>query len=445
MAPAPSRAERSPELVDNSHLDHCTSLERSSSLSVRFVRSRMAGTALMAAAALALVGGTAASAAAAQAPAGHGARVASHDYRRACAVAHRPGVAACMALVRTDVRQRPAAFFRLAAPVGFGYGPADLVSAYKLPSSTTVRNVAVVDAYNDPNAVSDLATYRSSWGLPACDTATGAGCLSVVNQNGASGPLPRNSNASGWATEESLDVDMVSAICPNCHIYLVEANTPTVVNLGTGVNAAVSLGAEFVSNSYGGSQGKNDPTFDTTYYEHAGVAVTVSAGDSGYGVSYPAASQFVTSVGGTTLRKAAATARGWRETVWSGSGSGCAHVNEAKPSWQTDSGCANRTDNDVAAVANPSTGVAVYDTYDQFGWLEVGGTSVSSPIIASVYALAAGTFPSSYPYANTGALNDVTQGSDGFFCTPAYLCHAEVGYDGPTGLGTPNGTAAFTG
>ena len=409
------------------------------------LRSRVIRATLVAGVALALAGSSAGAATAS----GHAAAAA--HVRRACAVRYRAGVMSCMALIRTDVRQRSAASIGGAKPVGFGYGPPALQSAYSLPSATAGvgETVAVVDAYNDPTAVSDLATYRSSWGLPACDTATGAGCLSVVNQNGASSPLPRNSNASGWATEESLDVDMVSAICPNCHIYLVEANTPTVVNLGTGVNAAVSLGAEFVSNSYGGSQGKNDPTFDTSYYEHAGVAVTVSAGDSGYGVSYPAASQFVTSVGGTTLRKAAATARGWRETVWSGSGSGCAHVNEAKPSWQTDSGCANRTDNDVAAVANPSTGVAVYDTYDQFGWLEVGGTSVSSPIIASVYALAgppaAGTFPSSYPYANTSALNDVTQGSDGFFCTPAYLCHAEVGYDGPTGLGTPNGTAAFTG
>ena len=409
------------------------------------LRSRVIRATLVAGVALALAGSSAGAATAS----GHAAAAA--HVRRACAVRYRAGVMSCMALIRTDVRQRSAASIGRAKPAGFGYGPPALQSAYSLPSATAGvgETVAVVDAYNDPTAVSDLATYRSSWGLPACDTATGAGCLSVVNQNGASGPLPRNSNASGWATEESLDVDMVSAICPNCHIYLVEANTPTVVNLGTGVNAAVSLGAEFVSNSYGGSQGKNDPTFDTNYYEHAGVAVTVSAGDSGYGVSYPAASQFVTSVGGTTLRKAAATARGWRETVWSGSGSGCAHVNEVKPSWQTDSGCANRTDNDVAAVANPSTGVAVYDTYDQFGWLEVGGTSVSSPIIASVYALAgppaAGTFPSSYPYANTSALNDVTQGSDGFFCTPAYLCHAEVGYDGPTGLGTPNGTAAFTG
>ena len=417
-------------------------------MSVRFVRSRMAGTALMAAAALALVGGTAASAAAAQAPAGHGARVASHDYRRACAVAHRPGVAACMALVRTDVRQRPAAFFRLAAPVGFGYGPADLVSAYNLPSSTTVRNVAVVDAYNDPNAVSDLATYRSSWGLPACNTTTGAGCLTVTNQNGAASPLPANSGSTGWATEESLDVDMVSATCPSCHIFLVEANSPTIGNLGTAVNSAVSvLGAGYVSNSYGASESSAETGWDTSYYNHPGVAVTASAGDGGYGVSYPAASQYVAAVGGTRLTKGGGS-RGWTETVWSGTGSGCSRF-EAKPAWQHHKGCTHRIDNDVAAVADPSTGVAVYDTYDQGGWLKVGGTSASSPIIASVFALAgvptAGTYPSSYPYAHTSSLYDVTSGSNGSCPRHPFLCNAEVGYDGPTGLGTPNGTTAFAG
>ena len=417
-------------------------------MSVRFVRSRMAGTALMAAAALALVGGTAASAAAAQAPAGHGARVASHDYRRACAVAQRPGVAACMALVRTDVRQRPAAFFRLAAPVGFGYGPADLISAYKLPSSTTVRNVAVVDAYNDPNAVSDLATYRSSWGLPACNTTTGAGCLTVTNQNGAASPLPANSGSTGWATEESLDVDMVSATCPSCHIFLVEANSPTIGNLGTAVNSAVSvLGAGYVSNSSGATESSAETSWDSSYYKHAGVAVTASAGDGGYGVSYPAASQYVTAVGGTSLTKGGG-ARGWTETVWSGTGSGCSRF-EAKPAWQHHKGCTHRIDNDVAAVADPSTGVAVYDTYDQGGWLEVGGTSASSPIIASVFALAgvptAGTYPSSYPYAHTSSLYDVTSGSNGSCPRHPFLCNGEVGYDGPTGLGTPNGTTAFAG
>ena len=416
--------------------------------------SRAARTALVAAAALAVVGGSAAAASAAQAaPAGGTAhQAAAHssvDYRRACAVNHTPGVMSCMALVRTNVKQHSAISLGRQAPTGDGYGPSDLQSAYKLPSSTAGagQTIAVVDAYNDPTAVSDLATYRSSWGEPACNTSTEAGCLSVVNQNGAASPLPKAAGSTGWDVEESLDVDMASAICPKCHIYLVEAKTPSNANLGTSVNSAVTLGADYVSNSYGGSETSTEASLDTKYYKHAGVAVVASAGDSGYGVSYPAASQYVTAAGGTTLNKASGTTRGWTETVWNGSGSGCSKF-EAKPSWQTDTGCSKRTDNDVAAVANPNTGVAIYDTYSEGGWLEVGGTSVSSPILASVFALAgtpaAGTFPSSYPYAHTSDLFDVTSGSNGS-CSPAYLCHGETGYDGPTGWGTPNGTGAFTG
>jgi subtilase family serine protease len=359
----------------------------------------------------------------------------------------------CMALIRTDVKQRPGTFFGSKAPTGFGYGRPQLVSAYKLPSSSKVLNVAVVDTYNDPNAVKDVAFYRKSWGLPACNSSTGAGCLTVTNQSGKTSPLPKNSGSTGWATEESLDVDMVSAICPSCHIYLVEASAPTSADLGTGVDSAVNvLHAKFVSNSYGGSQSSGDPSLDTKYFKHAGDAIVASAGDGGYGVSYPAASQFVTSVGGTTLTKGGGS-RGWTETVWGssaggeGTGSGCAKF-EAKPSWQKHSGCSKRIDNDVSADANPATGVAIYDTYDQGGWLQVGGTSVSSPIIASVYALAdslkAGTFPSSYAYSHTSDLNDVTKGANGS-CSPAFLCHAETGYDGPTGLGTPIGVGAFSG
>ena len=397
---------------------------------------------------MALTGGVALAAAAGPAAAaGSAHRATAPDVRRACAAATKAGTAACLVLIRTDVKQRTQAEV-VNVPTGYGYGPSSLQSAYKLPSSTggTGQVVAVVDAYNDPNAVSDVATYRSAWGLPACNTTTKAGCLNVVNQNGAASPLPTNSGSTGWATEESLDVDMVSAICPACHIYLVEANSPSFANLGTAVNSAVNVvHAKFVSNSYGGGDSTNDRTYDKKYYKHAGVAVTASAGDSGYGVSYPAASRFVTAVGGTSLNTSS-NSRGWTETVWSGTGSGCSGF-EKKPAWQHDSGCSKRTNNDVAAVADPNTGVAMYDTYDQGGWLEVGGTSVASPIIASVFALAgtptAGTFPSSYIYAHTSALFDVTSGSNGS-CTPAYLCHGEVGYDGPTGWGTPDGTTAFS-
>lgn len=409
------------------------------------IGSKRVRSAVVLGAAFLTIGGTLIAAAPAQAAQGS-----SHsNIRRACASSDKPGVMSCFVLVRTDVKQRSAASIRFGAPTGDGFGPSSLQSAYKLPSSTggVGLSVAVVDAYNDPDAVSDVATYRSSWGLPACNTTTEAGCLTVVNQEGAASPLPANSGDTGWATEESLDVDMVSAICPNCHIYLVEANTPSIVNLGSAVDSAVKvLKVKFVSNSYGGKQRSNDATYDTDYYKHAGRAIVASAGDDGYGVSYPAASQYVVSVGGTSLTSNSGTSRGWSETVWSGTGSGCSEY-EAKPSWQTDSGCKKRTDNDVAAVANPNTGVAIYDTYDQGGWLEVGGTSVSSPIIASVYALAGkpakGTYPASYIYAHVSALFDVTSGSNGT-CSPAYLCTGETGYDGPTGWGTPDGTTAFT-
>ncbi len=376
---------------------------------------------------------------------------ATHPYKRACPVTTKHGRMACMVLIRTNVGQKAQAVLSPnAAPVGDGYGPSNLQSAYALPSSTagSGETVAVVDAFNDPNAASDLATYRSDWGLPAC----GSGCFEQVNENGATSPLPAAAGTTGWDVEESLDIDMVSAICPLCHIILVEASSASTANLGTGVNSAVKLGADFVSNSYGGTESSSDSTYDTEYYNHPGVAVTASAGDDGYGVSYPAASQYVTSVGGTSL-STASNSRGWTETVWGssaggeGTGSGCS-ADDAKPSWQTDTGCSKRTDNDVAAVADPNTGLAVYDTYSQGGWLEVGGTSASSPIIAAVFALAgtptASTYPSSYIYKHTSNLYDVTSGADGS-CSPAYLCTGEVSYDGPTGWGTPDGLTAFTG
>jgi subtilase family serine protease len=412
-------------------------------------RTRVARTALVAASALALVGGSVA-ASAAQAATRPAAPAGSH---RACAVNLTPGVMVCMALIRNGIKPRTeASLGHDSAPVGDGYGPSSLQSAYNLTSDSASEgageSVAVVDAYNDPNAVSDVATYRSAWGLPACNTATKAGCLTVVNQNGKASPLPANAGDTGWDVEESLDVDMVSAICPNCHIYLVEASAPTIGDLGKSVNSAVNtLHVDYVSNSYGGSQSSQDGTYDTDYYQHAGTAIVASAGDSGYLVSYPAASQYVTSVGGTSLTQTSG-GRGWTETVWAGSGGGCANKYEARPSWQKykTTQCAHRLDNDVAAVADPNTGVALYDTYSEGGWVEVGGTSVASPIIASVYALAnnlvAGAYPSSDSYAHTGDLYDVTSGSNGS-CTKAIWCNAGAGYDGPTGNGTPDGTGGF--
>jgi hypothetical protein len=373
-------------------------------------------------------------------------RVPSYPSRRVCQAA-RPGWATCQALVRTGLRGHLGIFGPHAAPSG--YSPAALQSAYALPSATAGQGatVALIDAYDDPHAETDLQIYRKQYGLPVCDTANG--CFAKVNQEGEQGGYPAPD--SGWATEESLDVDMVSATCPTCHILLVEADSPSISDLGAAVNEAVKLGARYVSNSYSSTGEAKAETGYDHYYDHPGVAVTAAAGDSGYQVNYPATSQYVTAVGGTSLVHDTSAPRGWSEAAWSGTGSGCSSY-EPKPAWQHDSGCAKRTVADVSADADPSTGVAVYDSYQNPGWGEYGGTSVATPIIASSYALAgtpaAGSYPSSYPYAAvlagaTGQLNDVTSGHNGQ-CRPAYLCTAGPGYDGPTGLGTPHGAGAFS-
>jgi N-acetylneuraminic acid mutarotase len=366
-----------------------------------------------------------------------------------CGVAAK-GKARCFALRRTDLGASKGMHPNITPA---GYGPGDLLSAYSLPADGGAgQTVAIVDAFDDPNAEADLAIYRSQYGLPACTTANG--CFSKVDQRGGTSYPPSDS---GWAGEISLDVDMVSAIAPQAHILLVEADDNNNDNLGAAVDEAVALGAKYVSNSYGSgydsTPGSGEDPSEVTdldpYYNHPGVAVVASSGDGDYGVSYPAASQYVTSVGGTSL-VADGSARGWSESVWNnsfgGPGSGCS-LYEAKPSWQTDSGCGMRTVADVSAVADPETGVSVYDTFGAGGWQVYGGTSASSPIIAGTFADAgtpvAGTYPSSYPYAVPGSLNDVTTGNNGS-CSPAYYCTAGAGYDGPTGLGTPNGVAAFT-
>jgi subtilase family serine protease len=344
------------------------------------------------------------------------------------------GAASCHALVVTDSKGAP-----VVTPTPSGYGPSDLVSAYKLTTTGgTGQTIAIVDAYDDPNAASDLAAYRAQYGLSPCTTANG--CFRKVNQSGGTSYPRANSS---WAQEISLDLDMASAICPNCHILLVEATNSSLTNLGTAVNTAAKLGANTISNSYGGSESSAETSWDSSYYHHPGIAITVSSGDSGYGVQYPAASQYVTAVGGTSLTRAS-NSRGWSETAWSGAGSGCSAY-EPKPASQTDPGCSKRTVADVAAVADPNTGVAVYDTYRTGGWLVFGGTSVASPIIAGVYALAGNEASfnfGSYPYAHAGSLFDIISGSNGS-CGSSYLCTAGPGYDGPTGLGTPNGTSAF--
>jgi subtilase family serine protease len=331
-----------------------------------------------------------------------------------------------------------------------GWGATDIESAYKLPVWRTPHaTVAVVDAYSTPDLAADLGVYRKHYGLPPCTTATG--CLRIVNQHGHPSPLPQ-ADPTGWGVEETLDVDMASAACPHCQILVVEASSASIANLATADNTAARLGAAAISNSYGAPENGFTQAYAAAYH-HPGHVITASSGDSGFTpASFPANLATVTAVGGTQLSRAK-NARGWSEKVWNNpygaSGSGCsAYV--AKPAWQHDPHCPGRTIADVAALA---WNIPVYDSSlgTQGPWLSIGGTSASSPLIAAVYALAgnAATATPGYPYAHPGALYDITTGNNdwstgtGSACGYDYLCVAKKSYDAPTGLGTPNGTAAF--
>jgi subtilase family serine protease len=374
-------------------------------------------------------------------------------YTQVCPEPASPGVMQCSIVVRSQASLQAAN-----KPSPAALSPGQLRSAYGLSKAAQAPNkgtVAVVDAYNDWHATADLAKYRSYYGLPACQESTK--CLRVVNQKGTTAWYPKGN--SGWAEEESLDLDMVSAICSKCKIILVESNSTSPGSLSAAEDTAFRLGAKFISNSWGGPEFSGETSYDS-HFEHKGVAITVSSGDDGYGVQWPASSPDVTAVGGTTLWMKGRTRT--QEKVWNlgagdATGSGCSDA-EPQKAWQAadNSSCPdNRIDNDVAADADPRTGPAVYDSYPPSGaglpkgWQQLGGTSASSPIIAAVYALAspggrpgAGSTPTEFPYQASSGLRDITTGSDGS-CGGTYLCTAEAGYDGPTGLGVPSGVNAF--
>ncbi|HEY3733829.1 MAG TPA: hypothetical protein VGL63_07920 [Streptosporangiaceae bacterium] len=375
-----------------------------------------------------------------------------------CAAPSGPRVARCYLAAKPA--PAPAATGRVRPAVctvnaSAGWSPCNLQSAYKLTSLSTThgrgQTVAVVDAFDDPEAEADLGTYRSNFGLAPCTSANG--CFEKVNQDGVQGDYPAGDM--GWGQEISLDLDMVSAICPKCHILLVEANSSGFGDMFTAEQQAITLGAHVVSNSWGTGEFSGENDFDSTLSAQ-GVAITFSSGDGAYqaGVQYPSASPYVTSVGGTMLAPAA-SARGWSEKTWvtpgspptQGSGSGCSGF-EAKPSWQTDSGCSDRTTADVSAVA---ANVLGYDSFESGGggWFFFFGTSVSSPLTAAVYGLAGNASaqtaaPASLAYASPTKLFDIKGGKATGTCAPnAYLCQAGPGYDGPTGLGTPKGIGAY--
>ncbi len=378
----------------------------------------------------------------------------------ACPRPDRPGQMTCMALLPGNDRGTTPA----SSPPAGAYGPSVLQADYDLAAAAAITpatppTVAIVDAYNDPHAASDLAVYRSQYGLGGCTTASG--CLRIVNQAGGSA-LPAADSTGSWELEESLDLDTISAVCPHCHILLIEARSDSVTDLAVAERYAVRH-ADVVGDSWGsGSEFTGESSFDKDFYR-PGVAIAAASGDFGYGTQYPAASPYVTSVGGTEL-----TGTG-PQAAWPGTGSGCSSL-EPAPSWQVGyqglpDGCLNRTENDVSADADPDPGqggVAIYDTVrdSEFGgapdWATVGGTSLSAQIIAGSYALAdiaAGghglvphTMPASYPYLHASDFNDSISGSNGSCeADRRYLCHAVTGYDGPTGLGSPAGPDGLAG
>src|SRR5579863_29463 len=354
-------------------------------------------------------------------------------------------------------RTEPASPFALAAgplvaqaagepasvPIPQSGTPAFFQQAYDLTYLSETQGssdtVGIVDAYSDPTAASDLATYRTKYGLPACTTANG--CLDVVDN--------ATSTNTSWGMETSLDLDAVSAICPLCKIDLIETPSNSYQDLYSGVGDAYTLGAKEISNSWGspatagygpGSSGLSFPS----------TAILFAAGDDGYTGSpqYPAAYPNVTAVGGTSLMYDPTNARGFDESVWVGSGSGC-DTSQSKPAWQTNdsTGCTGRSYNDISADADPNTGLSVYDTGDCGGWCVVGGTSEATPLVSAYYALLGIGPAPSWPYLNAPSLNDITSGNnvDASYSDPTCpsftgICQAGAGFDGPTGNGTISGS-----
>jgi hypothetical protein len=407
----------------------------------------------------------------------------ANPVRRLCAVERSDGRARCFAMVRTDVGAGPSAVLPSAIRAGEvqncrdlfskGYCPIDLQQAYGLPSLSTGsgRVVAIVDAYGYHHAAGDVAEYRKTMGLKPCTTATK--CLRIVNQNGGSSPLPPEPPPSNdWKGEQSLDLDMVSAICPNCKIILVQAQNDYTSNLYIGVKTAGRLGAKYV----GASWGLKEFGGDNSDFNQSGVVIAAAAGDEGGGgklgggPEQPCSYTYVVCVGGTHLVRAH-NGRGWSETVWNdwtydacggpcgATGSGCS-TKISKPSWQTDGECAHRSEADISASASLRSAVIVYNSEENGGrcpnycfWL-YGGTSASTQIISAAFALAGNAGSqvgaSGIWKHHSGNIYDVKTGNNldanlGVTCasTIKYICTARTGFDGPTGWGSPNGVGAL--
>lgn len=374
------------------------------------------------------------------------------------------GRVACLAIKRTLYLNGVSGKIRPQASIqpmgGIAYGANQLRKAYGVTEvGARYKVIAVVDAYHSASAYQDLVDYRAMYNLGPIDNCTKqdlpgmegavitevpAGknpCFMQLDQNGRVA-VNHDTQDDGWAQETALDIEMASAICPHCSILLVEAKIPTMANFDRAVAVAAEFkGVKSISNSYGGSDNGEFKYPSFAAASAKGIAVVASSGDSGYGASAPASFASVIAVGGTSLRL---DARGkWdSETAWTKAGSGCSTYNRAA-AWQPVfmTGCAGKMTADVAAVADPATGVAV--AYDG-GWYTFGGTSVAAPIIAGMYAIGPdfGDSAGAFTLANAAKLHDITEGSNGR-CDVNYWCNARVGWDGPTGLGTPIGSDAF--
>nr|HEX4315174.1 S53 family peptidase [Kofleriaceae bacterium] len=340
-----------------------------------------------------------------------------------------------------------------------GFGAKDIESAYHIPLTPVsgTPTVAIIDAYGYASLESDLATYRSTMGLPACTTASG--CLKIVNQTGGATLPPDPPTSDDWTVETALDVDMISAGCPGCNIVVIQATDDQGDGLFIANNLPSTIHATTISNSWGGPEqaatGANAATAYETYFNHPGAAIFVSAGDDGYddgggqngGPDYPATSQYVISVGGTNLVKDNST-RGWSETAWSvaggnGAGGSACSLSIPKPTYQASlkTGCPFKATTDISAVADPQTGVAVYN---HGTWQVVGGTSASSPLMASIWAVTGNGANTTGDFVASmkSTYHDVTSGNNGTCPSgESLICNAAAGWDGPTGWGTPDATA----
>jgi PKD repeat protein len=434
--------------------------------------------------------------------------------------APQPGDATCLALARVPVPSADAgepgvsSYTTTAAAaepaLSSGLTPKALATAYGYSPEAggSEQTIALVDAYDDPKIESDLATFDEHYGIAACTKANG--CFTKVSQSGSATQLPRP-DETGWSVEIALDVEMAHSVCPNCKILLVEAESEEFEDLAVAEDEAVNLGATEVSNSYGGPESSMG-TAERAAYKHPGVVIAASTGDNGYDdwtafvnegepvaaeqPDAPASLPSVVSVGGTTLELNGSGKRS-SETVWNGNGAlnksefiegatggGCSTLFSAER-WQETTpgyaatGCAGkRVAADVSADANPNTGFEIYDSYncgvvcrrngEGKGWLMIGGTSLSTPLISSMYALVGGSNDVEYPaltlyghLGETSSLFDVTEGGNGYCdeggsacganalkgarvdCEGTTACNATTGFDGPSGVGTPNSLNLF--